>query len=129
MDDLRLALLIAGLVVVAGIYAFARVSRRRAARKAERPDLVAPESRDEHGYAPDDGGTRDAGSTDDATGPGRAFEESGTGCPGGAGVPMLTATDAPWLGRTVSIGVAIARPVASALARTSASGWQISISS
>ena len=79
MDDLRLALLIAGLVVVAGIYAFARVSRRRAARKAERPDLVAPESRDEHGYDPDDGGALDAGSMDDAPGTGRVFKESGIG--------------------------------------------------
>lgn len=78
MDDLRLALLIAGLVVVAGIYAFARVSRRRAARKAERPDLDALESRDEHGHDPDGSGTFDAGSTDDATGTGRALEESGT---------------------------------------------------
>ena len=78
MDDLRLALLIAGLVVVAGIYAFARVSRRRAARKAERPDLDALESRDEHGHDPDGSGTLDAGSTDDATGIGRALEESGT---------------------------------------------------
>ena len=79
MDDLRLALLIAGLVVVAGIYAFARVSRRRAARKAERPDLGAPASRDEHGSDPDDGGALDAGSMDDATGTRRAFRESGTG--------------------------------------------------
>lgn len=78
MDDLRLALLIAGLVVVAGIYAFARVSRRRAARKAEQPDLDALESRDEHGHDPDGSGTLDAGSTDDATGTGRALEESGT---------------------------------------------------
>ena len=78
MDDLRLALLIAGLVVVAGIYAFARVSRRRAARKAERPDLDALESRDEHGHDPDGSGTLDAGSTDDATGTGRALEEGGT---------------------------------------------------
>ena len=78
MDDLRLALLIAGLVVVAGIYAFARVSRRRAARKAERPDLDALESRDEYGHDPDGSGTLDAASTDDATGTGRALEESGT---------------------------------------------------
>ena len=78
MDDLRLALLIAGLVVVAGIYAFARVSRRRAARKAERPDLDALESRDEHGHDPDGSGTLDAASTDDATGTGRALEEGGT---------------------------------------------------
>jgi len=79
LDDLRLALLIAGLVVVAGIYAFARVSRRRTARKAERPDLVAPASRDEQGYAPDDGGMLDAGSMDGATGTRRAFKESGIG--------------------------------------------------
>ena len=78
MDDLRLALLIAGLVVVAGIYAFARVSRRRAARRAEELKLEALESQEAYGYDPDDSGTLGIGSMEDATGTRRAFEDSGT---------------------------------------------------
>ena len=46
MDDLRLALLIAGIVVVAVIYAFARIARRKAARKREELGLAARDSQD-----------------------------------------------------------------------------------
>ena len=53
MDDLRLALLIAGLVVVAGVYALARLSRRRAARRAAKLDPVALDSQDGYGHDPD----------------------------------------------------------------------------
>ena len=53
MDDLRLALLIAGLVVVAGVYALARLSRRRAARRAAKLDPVALDSQDGYGHGPD----------------------------------------------------------------------------
>ena len=68
MDDLRIALAIAGLVVVAVIYAFARASRHRAARRAEEPELLARESKEEYGRHPDDGGSLDPGSMEDATG-------------------------------------------------------------
>ena len=53
MDDLRLALLIAGLVVVAAVYALARYSRRRAARRAAELDPVALDSQDGYGHDPD----------------------------------------------------------------------------
>ena len=46
MDDLRIALLIAGIVVVAAIYVFARTSRRKAARRRGGSDRVAWESHD-----------------------------------------------------------------------------------
>ena len=46
MDDLRLALLIAGFVAVAVIYAFARASRRRAARRKAELDLAALDTQD-----------------------------------------------------------------------------------
>ena len=47
MDDLRLALLIAGIVVVAGIYAFTRLSRRKSAKRGEEPDLIVRAPRDD----------------------------------------------------------------------------------
>ena len=43
MDDLRLALLIAGIAIVAGIYAFARLSRRNAAQREDEPEFIARE--------------------------------------------------------------------------------------
>lgn len=46
MDDLRIALLIAGIVVVAAIYVFARTSRRKAARRRDESDRVAWKSHD-----------------------------------------------------------------------------------
>ena len=54
MDDLRIALLIAGIVVVAGVYAYARHSRRRAARKVEEQDLGSLDSRDDWEIVPID---------------------------------------------------------------------------
>ena len=47
MDDLRLALLIAGIVVIAGIYAFTRLSRRKSAKRGEEPDLIVRAPRDD----------------------------------------------------------------------------------
>ena len=55
MDDLRLALLIAGIVVVALIYAVARNSRRKAARKRAELDLAAWDSQDGVELDPDEG--------------------------------------------------------------------------
>ena len=43
MDDLRLALLIAGIAIVAGIYTFARLSRRNAAQREDEPEFIARE--------------------------------------------------------------------------------------
>ena len=54
MDDLRIALLIAGIVVVVVVYAYARHSRRRAARKAEELELVSLDSRDDWEIVPID---------------------------------------------------------------------------
>ena len=56
MDDLRIALLIAGIVAVAVVYAYARHSRRRAARKAQEQDqdLLTPDSRDDWVIVPVD---------------------------------------------------------------------------
>ena len=96
MDDLRTALLIVGIVVVAAIYAFARLSRRKAPRmrqdEAPRPDkdprrdeaprrdedprrdkdpgLGPLESRDEDASVPDESVSFDTGSV---------WDESGTG--------------------------------------------------
>ncbi len=53
MDDLRLALLIAGIAVVAGVYVFARFSRRNAAKRGAGPDFVAREPRREGGETQD----------------------------------------------------------------------------
>ena len=53
MDDLRFALLIAGLVVVAGVYALARISRRRAAKRAAELNPVTLESQDGYAHDPD----------------------------------------------------------------------------
>ena len=46
MDDLRIALLIAGIVVVAAIYVFARTSRRKAAGRRDESDRAAWKSHD-----------------------------------------------------------------------------------
>ncbi len=53
MDDLRVALLIAGIAVVAGVYVFARFSRRNAAKRGAGPDFVAREPRREGGETQD----------------------------------------------------------------------------
>ena len=67
MDDLRIALLIAGIVVVVVVYAYARHSRRRAARKAEEQDLVTPDSRDDWVIAPIDRTSPEPGEARDET--------------------------------------------------------------
>ena len=81
MDDLRLALLIAGIAVVAGVYVFARFSRRNAAKHGAGADFVAREPRrqggetqdrsaslDPHSMEGDDTGTgTDTGTTIDTT--------------------------------------------------------------
>lgn len=54
MDDLRIALLIAGIVVVVVVYAYARHARRRAAKKAEELELVSLDSRDDWEIVPID---------------------------------------------------------------------------
>ena len=68
MDDLRLALLIAGIVLVAGIYAFSRLSRRNAAKGGEEPGLARQESRDEYADVTDEGASLDPRSTGVAAG-------------------------------------------------------------
>ena len=65
MDDLRLALLIAGIAVVAVVYAFARTARRRAARKREDLNLDAWDSQDAVVSDPDESGWSASGSTGD----------------------------------------------------------------
>ena len=44
MDNLRIALLIGGIVIVAGIYVYARLSRRNAAKRRDDPDSLASDS-------------------------------------------------------------------------------------
>ena len=44
MDNLRIALLIGGIVIVAGIYVYARMSRRNAAKREDDPDSLSSES-------------------------------------------------------------------------------------
>ena len=44
MDNLRIALLIGGIVIVAGIYVYARMSRRNAAKRRGDPDSLSSES-------------------------------------------------------------------------------------
>ena len=77
MDDLRVALLIAGIAVVAGVYVFARFSRRNAAKRGAGPDFVAREPRREGGETQDrsasldphsmEGDDTDTGTTIDTT--------------------------------------------------------------
>ena len=55
MDDLRLALLIAGIVIVAGIYVFARLSRRSAAQREDESEFTAGEPSREGGDSVDSG--------------------------------------------------------------------------
>ena len=64
MDDLRLALLIAGIAVVAGVYVFARFSRRNAAKRGAGPDFVARERRREGGETQDRSASLDPHSTE-----------------------------------------------------------------
>ena len=67
MDDLRIALLIAGIVVVVVVYAYARHSRRRAARKAQELELVSLDSRDDWEIVPIDRTSPEPGEARDGT--------------------------------------------------------------
>ena len=68
MDDLRVALLIAGIVVVVGVYVFARFSRRHAARREDEPGSIAREPSREDGDVAD----RPAPRGKDGDSPGRS---------------------------------------------------------
>ena len=67
MDDLRIALLIAGIVVVVVVYAYARHARRRAARNAEELELVSLDSRDDWEIVPIDRTSPEPDETRDGT--------------------------------------------------------------
>ena len=67
MDDLRFALLIVGIVVVAAIYAFTRFSHRKATMRRDESDPVTWESRDEVAYDPDESARPEPRLTGDAT--------------------------------------------------------------
>ena len=67
MDDLRIALLIAGIVVVVVVYAYARHARRRAARKAGELELVSLDSRDDWEIVPIDRTSPGSGEARDGT--------------------------------------------------------------
>ena len=67
MDDLRIALLIAGIAVVVGVFAYALHSRRRAARKAEELELGSLDSRDDWEIVPIERESPEPGAALDAT--------------------------------------------------------------
>ena len=67
MDDLRLALLIAGVVIVAGIYALTLRSRRKSAKREEESDLVARGPSDDTEFH-DDSASLDPRPTGDGAG-------------------------------------------------------------
>ena len=67
MDDLRIALLLAGIVIVVGVYAYARHSRRKAARKAQEQDLGTLESKDDWVVVPIARSSPEPGAAPDAT--------------------------------------------------------------
>ena len=66
MDDLRLALLIAGVVIVAVIYGFARLSRRNAGPREDEPESIAREPSREDGDSLDSSASRDPRPGEDA---------------------------------------------------------------
>ena len=68
MDDLRLALLIAGVVIVAVIYGFARLSRRNAGPREDEPESVAREPSREDGDSLDSSASLDPRPGEDAAG-------------------------------------------------------------
>ena len=68
MDDLRLALLIAGIVVVAGIYGFARLSRRNAGPREDEPESIARQPSREDGDPSDSSASLDPRPGEDAAG-------------------------------------------------------------
>ena len=94
MDDLRLALLIAGIAVVAGVYAFARFSRRNAAKRGAGPDFVAREPRREGGETQDRSASLDPHSMegdDTGTGTGTTIDttiDTGTAIDTGTGTAI-----------------------------------------
>ena len=88
MDDLRIALLIAGIVVVAAIYVFARTARRKAAGRRDESDHVAWESHDEAASDMDEIAPLNPRSGD-GTG-----TEAGVGRLGGIFAPRREASDA-----------------------------------
>ena len=68
MDDLRIALLITGVVVVAAIYVFARLSRREAAGRRDESDRVTRGSRDGAMHDSDESASLDPRSPPDGAG-------------------------------------------------------------
>ena len=68
MDDLRLALLIAGIVVVAGIYGFARLSRRKAGPREDESESIARQPSREDGDPSDSSAPLDPRPGEDAAG-------------------------------------------------------------
>ena len=68
MDDLRIALLITGVVVVAAIYVFARLSRREAAGRSDESDRVTRGSRDGAMHDSDESASLDPRSPPDGAG-------------------------------------------------------------
>ena len=68
MDDLRLALLIAGIAVVAGIYVFARLSRRNATRREDEAESIAREPPREDGGSLGSEASLDPRAEEDAAG-------------------------------------------------------------
>lgn len=68
MDDLRLALLIAGIVVVAGIYGFARFSRRKAGPREDEPESIDRQPSREGGDSLDSSAPLDPRPGEDAAG-------------------------------------------------------------
>ena len=91
MDDLRLALLIAGIVVVAGIYAFTRLSRRKSAKRGEEPDLIVRAPRDDDADVDDADASLDPRPAGDAAG---ADVDADVGDLGGAFVARRETSDA-----------------------------------
>ena len=68
MDDLRLALLVAGVVIVAVIYGFARLSRRNAGPREDEPESIAREPSREDGDSLDSSASLDPRPGEDAAG-------------------------------------------------------------
>ena len=95
MDDLRVALLIAGIVVVVGVYVFARFSRRHAARREDEPESIAREPSRKDGDVADRQAPRGKGedSPDWRASPGRSGDSPGRSTPPGSR-PVKRATRA-----------------------------------
>ena len=87
MDDLRIALLIVGIVVVVGVYVFARLSRRHAARKEDEPESIARDPPRKSGVASDRRSPRGKGrdSHDRGASHGKGRDSPDRGAPPGKG--------------------------------------------